>query len=174
MSSKTASSKLFGYDVEFTYSETWIAYALFALRLMMGWVFFYAGIVKVIDPNWSARPFLLNVDPVNPLVDVWAAMADWVWLLTPLNQVGLTLVGIGLILGAFTRMSAFFGATMMLFYWGSAYPFPDAILIDFHLIYAFLLFMLGAAGAGRILGLDQWIEDLDIVKNNPQLTILLG
>jgi len=174
MSSKTARSRLFGVDVEFAYSETWIAYALFALRLMMGWVFFYAGIVKVIDPNWSARPFLLNVDPVNPLVNVWAAMADWVWLLTPLNQVGLTLVGIALLLGAFTRLSAFFGAIMMLFYWASAYPFPDAILIDFQLIYAFLLFLLGAAGAGRILGVDQRLEDLDIVKNNPRLTLLLG
>lgn len=174
MSSKTASSKLFGRDVEFTYSERWIAQALFVLRLMMGWVFFYAGIVKVIDPNWSARPFLLNVDQANPLVDVWVAMADWVWLLTPLNQVGLTLVGLALLAGAFVRLSAFFGAMMMLFYWASAYPFPDAIFIDFHLIYAFLLFLLGAAGAGRILGLDQWIEDLEIVENNPRLTLFLG
>src|SRR6056297_2339995 len=113
MPPETATSKLFGVDVEFTYSETWIAYALFALRLMMGWVFFYAGIVKVIDPNWSARPFLLNVDPANPLVDMWAAMADWVWLLTPLNQDGLTLIGIALLAGAFVRLSAFWGAIMM-------------------------------------------------------------
>jgi thiosulfate dehydrogenase [quinone] large subunit len=174
MPPKTASSKLFGYDIEFTYSETWIAYALFSLRLMMGWVFFYAGIVKVIDPNWSARPFLVNVDPVNPLVDVWAAMADWVWLLTPLNQVGLTLVGIALTLGVFFRFSSLCGALMMLFYWAASYPFPDAIFIDFHLIYAFLLFLLGAAGAGRIIGLDQWLEDLDVVQNNPRLTLLLG
>lgn len=174
MAPKSASSKMFGRDIEFTYSEQWIAYALFALRLMMGWVFFYAGIVKVIDPNWSARGFLLNVDPANPLVDVWAAMADWAWLLTPLNQVGLTLIGIALILGVFFRLSAFFGAIMMLFYWAASYPFPDAIFIDFHLIYAFLLFALGAAGAGRIIGVDQWIEELDIVKNNPRLTLLLG
>ncbi|WP_017342777.1 DoxX family protein [Halorubrum sp. T3] len=174
MPPKTASSKLFGYDIEFTYSETWIAYALLSLRLMMGWVFFYAGIVKVIDPDWSARPFLVNVDPANPLVDVWAAMADWVWLLTPLNQVGLTLVGIALILGAFFRFSALCGALMMLFYWAASYPFPDAIFIDFHLIYAFLLFLLGAAGAGRIIGLDQRLEEIGFVQNNPRLALLLG
>ena len=60
MSSRVLESEMFGFDVEFTYSERWIAYALFALRMMMGWVFFYAGIVKVIDPNWSARGFLVN------------------------------------------------------------------------------------------------------------------
>jgi len=174
MSPDTAKSNLFGVDVEFTYSETWIAYAVFLLRLMMGWVFFYAGIVKVIDPNWSSRGFLLNVDPANPLVDVWAGMADYAWLLTPLNQVGLTLVGLGLIFGAFFRFSAFWGAVMMLFYWASSYPFPDAIFIDFHFIYAFILFALGAFGAGRILGIDQWLEAQDIVKNNPRLTLFLG
>src|SRR6056297_3787288 len=176
MASRVLESELFGFDVEFAYSEHWIGYSLLGLRLIMGWSFFYAGITKVIDPNWSVRGFLLyGIPEGNPLVSVWTMMAnDWAWLLTPLNQVGLTLIGIALILGAFTRLSAFFGAMMMLFYWASAYPFADAIFIDFHLIYAFLLFALGAAGAGRILGLDQWIEELDIVKNNPQLTMLLG
>ena len=28
------------------------------LRILIGWHFFYEGIIKIIDPAWSARPFL--------------------------------------------------------------------------------------------------------------------
>jgi len=176
MGTRQLESSMFGRDVNFTYSETWIGYALFALRIIMGWTFFYAGITKVINPDWSVRPFLLyGIPDGNPLTGLWTTMAnDWAWLLTPLNQVGLTLVGIALILGLFFRFSAFWGGVMMLFYWVASYPFDNSFLVDYHLVYVFLLFGLGAFGAGRILGLDARIEQLDIVKRYPRLTILLG
>jgi thiosulfate dehydrogenase [quinone] large subunit len=41
-------------------------------------------------------------------------------------------------------------------------------------VYAILLFGLGAFGAGRILGLDAYLEDLEIVQSNPWLRYLLG
>jgi thiosulfate dehydrogenase [quinone] large subunit len=176
MSSRVLKSEMFGFDVEFTYSETWIAYSLFSLRVIMGWTFFYAGITKVINPNWSVRGYLLYAIPEgNPFTSVWATMAnEWAWLLTPLNQVGLTLVGLALILGAFVRFTAFWGAVMMLFYWIASYPFDNAFLIDYHMVYVFLLFGLGAFGTGRILGIDQWLEKQEFVQKNPRLTLFLG
>jgi thiosulfate dehydrogenase [quinone] large subunit len=176
MATRELESQVFGRDVEFTYSETWIGYALFGLRLIMGWTLFYAGITKVVDPEWSVRGFLLYAIPEgNPLTGLWTTMAnDWAWLLTPLNQLGLTLVGLALILGLFVRFSAFWGATMMLFYWLASYPFDNALLIDYHMVYVFLLFGLGAFGAGRILGLDARIERLDVVEQYPQLRLFLG
>jgi thiosulfate dehydrogenase [quinone] large subunit len=142
----------------------------------MGWTFFYAGITKVVDPEWSVRGYLLYAIPDgNPFTDLWTTMAnDWAWLLTPLNQVGLTLVGIALIIGLFVRFSAFWGAIMMLFYWIASYPFENSFLIDYHMVYVFLLFGLGAFGAGRILGVDRRLEELDIVKQYPQLRLFLG
>jgi thiosulfate dehydrogenase (quinone) large subunit len=47
-------------------------------------------------------------------------------------------------------------------------------VVDDHLIYAVLLFALGAFGAGRILGLDAWLEKQDFVQNNGWLRWLLG
>jgi thiosulfate dehydrogenase [quinone] large subunit len=176
MSTRELDTNIFGWDVQFTYSETWIGYSLFSLRVIMGWTFFYAGITKVINPEWSARGFLLyGVPDGNPFTWLWTAMAnDWAWLLTPLNQVGLTLVGLALIVGAFVRFSAFWGALMMLFYWIANYPFHNSFLIDDHMVYVFLLFGLGAFGTGRILGLDQWIEQIDIVERYPRLKLFLG
>ena len=60
MSSKTARSRLFGVDVEFAYSETWIAYALFA-GCAIGLAFFarpYTAVLFalpfVVDAKWEA------------------------------------------------------------------------------------------------------------------------
>jgi thiosulfate dehydrogenase [quinone] large subunit len=95
---------------------------------------------------------------------------------------GLTLTGLALILGAFVRWSAFWGAVMMMFYWLASLqggllaglPLAHGWVVDDHLIYAVLLFGLGAFGAGRILGLDAWIERTDFVQNNTWLRYLLG
>jgi thiosulfate dehydrogenase [quinone] large subunit len=105
----------------------------------------------------------------NPLIDI-------------LNMWGLTLTGLALILGAFVRWSAFWGAVMMLFYWLAALeggllaglPLAHGWVVDDHLVYAFLLFGLGAIGAGRILGLDASLEELSVVQNNRWLRWFLG
>ena len=41
-------------------------------------------------------------------------------------------------------------------------------------LHAILLFGLGAIGSGRILGLDNYLEDLDVIENNPWLRYVLG
>jgi thiosulfate dehydrogenase [quinone] large subunit len=71
---------------------------------------------------------------------------------------------------------------MMLFYWAAALeggllaglPLAHGWVIDDHMVYAVLLFGLGAFGAGRILGLDGVLEETSIVQSNPWLKYLLG
>jgi thiosulfate dehydrogenase [quinone] large subunit len=95
---------------------------------------------------------------------------------------GLTLTGLALILGAFVRWSAFWGAVMMLFYWLASLqgglltglPLAHGWVVDDHIVYAALLFGLGAIGAGRIVGVDEYLESTSIVENNPWLRYLLG
>ncbi len=169
-------TELFGRQLTFEYSEHWVGYSLLTLRLVMGWTFFYAGITKVLDPEWSAEGFLLQGIPeANPFTGLWSAIAaDWLWLVDPLNAWGLTLVGLALLVGFAVRFSAFWGAVMMLFYWLSSFPLENALLVDDHVVYALLLFGLGAFGAGRILGVDEYVEDTALVRNHPWLRYLLG
>ncbi|PSP57121.1 hypothetical protein BRC82_00790 [Halobacteriales archaeon QS_1_67_19] len=176
MSTRQLGTELFGRRTDFEYSETWVGYALLALRLVMGWTLFYAGITKVLAPEWSAEGFLLHAVPEgNPFGGLWAPLAtDWLWLIDPLNAWGLTLVGLALLLGAFVRWSAFWGAVMMLSYWAASLPLDHAIVIDDHVVYALLLFGLGAFGAGRIFGLDDYLEDTSVVRQNRWLRYLLG
>jgi thiosulfate dehydrogenase [quinone] large subunit len=186
---RTLDAEIFGRQTDFEYSEQWIGYALVAMRVTMGWVLLQGGLTKLVtyldsnpDNNWTAAGFLANAIPAgNPFTEVFAAMAGNP-LIDILNMWGLTLTGLALILGAFVRWSAFWGAVMMLFYWAASLtgglmaglPVAHGWVVDDHLVYAALLFGLGAVGAGRVLGLDARIEKLKLVQNNRWLRYLLG
>jgi thiosulfate dehydrogenase [quinone] large subunit len=185
----TLHAELLGRDFTFDYSESWVGYSLFFLRVTMGWALFQGGVTKLVtyldaDPanNWTAAGFLTNAIPAgNPLTGFFASMAGNP-LIDALNMWGLTLTGLALILGAFVRWSAFWGAVMMMFYWLASLhggllaglPLEHGWIVDDHLVYALILFGLGAFGAGRILGLDARLEKLSVVRNNSWLKLLLG
>jgi thiosulfate dehydrogenase [quinone] large subunit len=185
---ETLDSNVFGRTVSFEYSENWVGYSLFLLRVVMGWTLFQGGVTKLVtyldgNPanNWTAAGFLNNVPAGNPFAGLFASMAGS-GLIDALNMWGLTLTGLGLLLGALVRWNAFWGAVMMVLYWLAALrggllaglPVAHGWVIDDHLVYAVLLFGLGAFGAGRILGVDAYVEDTGVVQSNPWLRYLLG
>jgi thiosulfate dehydrogenase [quinone] large subunit len=192
MSTKTTreiDAEIFGRETHFEYSEHWIGYALVSMRVVMGWVLLQGGLTKLItylnaDPadNWTAAGFLANAIPEgNPFTGVFAAMAGSATV-DILVMWGLTLTGIGLIIGAAVRWNAFWGAVMMMMFWAASLtgglaqglPIAHGWVIDDHMVYAALLFGLGAAGAGRILGVDAYLEKMEFVENNRVLRLILG
>ena len=129
--------------------------SLFLLRISLGWMFFYAGITKVLDPAWSAEGYLKGAKLFAPFYD---------WLLQPgllpvtnfVNEWGLTLLGVSLILGIGVRLSSCLGALLMLLYYiplGFPHPNPNSYIVDQHVIYIFSLLVLGGFHAGRYWGL---------------------
>ncbi len=79
-----------------------------------------------------------------------------------INEWGLTLLGVSLILGIGVRLSSILGAILMLLYYfpilDFPYPNPHAFLIDAHIIYVAALLFLGSLREGRIWGLDSLID----------------
>lgn len=182
MARRELNAELFGQNVVFEYSEKVIAYAILLMRVAMGWVLFQGGIVKVLDPEWTAAGFLQFAIPEgNPFMGLWGSFAGSP-VIDFLVAWGLTLTGLGLILGALVRWNAFWGALMMVFFWmasleggiGTGFALEHGWFMDDHLIYAFLLFGLGALGAGRILGVDGMLEKMNMVRENPNLKLILG
>lgn len=178
-----------GHESNFEYSESTLGYAILALRLTMGWVLLQGGLTKLVtyldgnpETNWTAAGYLANAVPEgNPFMGAWSAMAGNP-LVDQLVMWGLTLTGVALILGAFVRWSAFWAALMMMLFWAAALqggpaaglPLAHGWVVDDHVVYAALLFGLGAIGAGRIAGLDTYIEQLNVVQHNAWLKYLLG
>lgn len=182
MTTYNLENKVFGKTVRTEYNATTIGYAMVALRVLMGWILFQGGIVKVLDPEWTAAGFLQFAIPEgNPFTAQFAALAG-----NPtidfLVMWGLTLTGLGLMVGALVRWNAFWAAFMMIMFWAASLtggllaglPLEHGWVVDDHLLYAILLFALGAFGTGRLFGVDGYLEEMPFVKNNRWLKAILG
>ncbi|WP_435075098.1 DoxX family protein [Halorubrum sp. HHNYT27] len=156
---------------------------ILALRLMIGLAFFQSGLSKVLGGEFSAAGYLQNAPAANgsPAAGLFAAMAESSLFLEFVNVAvpwGELLIGLGVIVGLLTRLAAFWGAFMMLlFYLGNWDIGHGYINGDFAYMLVFL--SVAAFGAGRILGLDAYVEKYEIggvplVERFPWARYLLG
>src|SRR3989344_9109737 len=97
--------------------------SLFFLRISTGWMMFYAGITKVLDPNWSAAGYL-NHATTFPNFFAWFAQPGILPVTNFLNEWGLTILGVSLILGLFVRLTSGLGVILMLLYYFPVLEFP--------------------------------------------------
>ena len=74
-----------------------VAVAATTLRMLLGWLMFFAGIEKVLNPEWTAQGFLLSAKTF-PDFYAWFALPMNTWWVDPMNAWGITLVGVGLLL----------------------------------------------------------------------------
>jgi thiosulfate dehydrogenase [quinone] large subunit len=159
------------------------AWFVLALRLMMGYAFLYAGWSKLAASEpFSAQGYLLGAVPdASPLVGLYTAMGQTPWFVEFVDVAvpwGQVLIGLGLLVGALTRLAAFWGAFMMvLFYFGNWEVTHGLINGDFAYMLVFLA--VAAFGAGRILGLDAIVERYEVggqplVERYPKLRYILG
>src|SRR3989338_3502408 len=151
--------------------------SLFFLRVSLGWLFLYAGITKVLDPNWTAQGYIKGAKTF-PLFYQWLISSGMLPMVDFINEWGLTLLGISLILGIGVRLSSILGATLMLMYYFPIlqFPYPNAhsYIVDEHIIYASALLFFAATRAGRTYGLEEWCSKLPICSKFPKLRNWLG
>jgi len=152
--------------------------SLFLLRISLGWVVLYAGITKILDPNWSAAGYLNNAKTFTELYQ-WFASPNLLPIVNFVNEWGLTLIGISLILGVFVRLSSIFGIAIMLLYYFPVLEFPyipgaHALIVDEHIIYALVFLVLASLRAGRVWGVETWCSNLPICSKYPKLREWLG
>ena len=173
--SSTIETRLFGEDVSLSLSWPWAAYWLAFLRVLLGTMFLHAGLDKILaDQPFDAGWWLTGPASESILapVTVWFGQtAPWfVNLMIPAGEV---LIGLGLIVGGLTRLASFFGAALMFFfYFGNAnwdHGFVNGDLLTLVLFITIIVF-----GAGRVWGLDAYLERTTTVRENPRLRYFLG
>jgi len=100
-------------------------YLLVILRIAIGWHFLYEGIAKLIAGNWSSAAYLAGSKWIfAPLFHWMAGSPGIVATVDFINIWGLILVGLGLMLGLFSRWASAGGALMLLFYFIAYPPLP--------------------------------------------------
>jgi thiosulfate dehydrogenase [quinone] large subunit len=137
--------------------STFQKFSIFFLRVALGWMYFWAGITKVLDPKWSAEGYIKGAKLFPEIYQFFLQpnVLPWVNLV---NEWGLVLLGVSLILGIFVRFSAPLGVALMaLYYMALGFPYPNAhsMVVDEHIIYIGALLVLASCRAGRVWGLDE-------------------
>ncbi|MCC7523116.1 DoxX family protein [Candidatus Uhrbacteria bacterium] len=136
--------------------------SLFVLRLSLGWLYFYAGISKILNPEWTSAGYLKGTKTFA---------FGYQWMLDPsilpfvdmLNEWGLALLGISLLAGFLIKISAYAGSALMGLYYLAAmdFPYPNshAFIVDEHIVYIVALLVLAAFNTGEIWGMDGWLAN---------------
>lgn len=157
--------------------KTYQKVSLFLLRVAMGWLMFYAGITKIIDPSWSAEGYLKRAKTFEGFYALFLHPSI-LPVVNIINEWGLTLLGVSLLLGVFVRVSSILGAILMILYYFPVLQFPyigtHSFLIDDHAIYALVLLYFAASRPGRFWGLETWCSRLPACKRYPKLRAWLG
>ncbi len=150
-------------DIEkYTSSEKIV---LVALRLLIGWHVLYEGFAKLLIPNWTSASFLKESQWILKGFSGWIISNPGVLNAVDfLNTWGLILIGLGLILGLFTRIASISGAALLLVYYlnnppliGLEYSLPaegSYLVVSKTLIESMALIVLAVFPSGYFAGLD--------------------
>lgn len=154
------------------YQRTFIV----VLRVLIGWHFLYEGLVKITNPLWTSAGYLKNAKWI--FADTFSAIADNPTLLGLadfLNAWGLTIIGLLLILGLFTRATSYAGIIPLMFYYFAMPPFigidytgvpleGSYLIVNKNLIEAAALFVVAIIRNGNYLGFDVFLSRNRIKK----------
>jgi len=148
----------------------WQSGLLVALRFLIGWHLLYEGVFKLFKPEWSSIAFLAESKWIL------SGIADWITsnqgvlnTVDFLNTWGLITIGLGLILGLFTRTAAIAGTVLLGLYYlfnppfigmGTSVPLEGSYLVvNKTLIEAVMLLLIAVSPAARLLGLDSLLAN---------------
>ena len=145
--------------------------ALVVLRVLIGWHFLYEGVAKLLKGNWSAAGYLMQARGfLAPFFQWIADSASVLAVVNQLNIWGLMAIGLALILGCFTRLSAVFGILLILLYYlanppfvGYYYSIPSEgnyLIINKNMVEMAALFLIAVTYSGRYAGLDRIVYKL--------------
>jgi len=153
------------------------------LRATIGGMILFAGIGKVTGEPFDASGYLVHApDVASPVSGLYAAMGSTPWFVefanvfVPATQL---LIGTALVIGAFVRLAALGGAMQMALFYLGGWSGDVLALFDSTLVYAVVFLTVAAFGAGRVLGLDAYIERIEVggealTERFPALRYVLG
>lgn len=153
-------------------------FVLTALRLVMGWMFFWAFLDKTFGLGFateSANSWLNGGSPTagflgnavhGPLASFYNSIAGNP-MVDVLFMAGLGLVGLCLLLGIGLRVAGTAGALMVLLMWSSLLPPENNPIVDEHIVFFLVFLGIAHSDAGMHFGLGKWWSRTSLVKRWP-------
>lgn len=94
------------------------------LRLFIGWHFMYEGAVKLFNPSWTSKGYLLSSDGFMDGVFYWLASDSMIFMTDTLNIGALLFVGATLMLGFYEKAGCYVGIVLLACYYLAHPAFP--------------------------------------------------
>jgi thiosulfate dehydrogenase [quinone] large subunit len=146
----------------------WQLAALVTLRFLIGWHVLYEGLSKIWNPWWTAAGYLASAQGPFDGIFVWmAADPGRLAIVDFLNEWGLILVGLALMLGILTRTATVLALVMILLYYLATPPWPGLeyalplegsyLIVNRNLVEVAALWVTLVLPTGRQFGLDRLI-----------------
>jgi len=152
---------IFYFLLSIVYMSRFQKLSILSLRLGLGFLFFYAGISKILEPGWTSAGYLKAAKTLSPLYHFFASPGI-INITNFLNEWGLTLIGLSLLLGVFVRFASIFGILIMFLYYIPILKFPyagsNSFIIDQHIIYILIFFLLIAFDAEKVWSIKKLIR----------------
>lgn len=95
---------------------------LVLLRLLIGWHFLYEGVIKLYNPSWTSKGYLLTAEFLKPIFGM-LAKDGVIGVVDTLNITLLILVGVLLIAGFKTAWACIGGMLLLAMYYLAHPPF---------------------------------------------------
>ena len=144
----------------------WQLVSLVALRLTIGWHFLYEGVVKLFNPYWTSKSYLLSSEGIFQPFFVWLAGDSMIGMTDFLNITVILAVGMALMLGSLTRVAAIAGIVLLLVFYLAHPPLHGMSassqvgsywIVNYNLIEIAGLMVVYLFPTGRYFGLDHLI-----------------
>ncbi len=144
----------------------WQLSGLVVLRLTIGWHFLYEGVVKLFNPYWTSKGYLLSSEGIFQPFFVWLAGDSMLGMVDLLNVTMILVVGMALMLGSLTRIAAVAGIALLLFFYlahpplhgmKASPPVGSFWIVNYNLIEIAGLLVVYLFPTGRYFGLDYLI-----------------
>ena len=148
--------------------------ALVVLRMLVGWHFLYEGLAKVTNPMWTSVGYLQESQGwFSGWFQDLAINEGAIRVVDALNEWGLILIGLALLVGILTRTATVAGIVLLALYYLAAPPLPgfeyamptegSYLIVNKVLVELAALVVILALPTGRQVGLDRLLVKSETV-----------
>jgi thiosulfate dehydrogenase [quinone] large subunit len=148
--------------------------ALVVLRMLVGWHFLYEGLAKVTNPMWTSVGYLQESQGwFSGWFQDLAINEGAIRVVDALNEWGLILIGLALLVGFLTRTATVAGIVLLALYYLAAPPLPgfeyamptegSYLIVNKVLVELAALVVILALPTGRQVGLDRFLVKSETV-----------
>lgn len=153
--------------MKMAYSKSQLV-ALVFLRILIGWHFLYEGLIKLLNPLWTAEGYLMGSQSPFQAIFHWLGSSELIGVIDVLNMTFLALIGLSLMLGFKTKALSLAGIALLLLYYLAYPPLPgwkmnapmegSYFMVNKNLIGAAALFVLTKFPTSTPFGLDHFFS----------------